>query len=197
MRIRSHKWTLLLLTLVVLAACSGGGDGGEDALDSFFNTVTYTAGAISPAPPDGQIVRVELFEKTNDSITLALNATGVLDLHDFSFSLLFNPAVVQFRAGSAEIGSFFGGSGSASVLAAENPVGHLICGGTRLAPNGGVTGSGTLLLLTFDLLSAGTTDFAFDPSEPVGPPAGPQGKNTAGSPSLSAINFFGGRLTIQ
>ena len=182
----------LLLVILALIGCGGGGDGGQGGLNSFFRTATFTPAPASPFPQNGQVAKLVLASSTNDTVTFDVKGEGVFDLYNLSFDLLFDSRVLRFLP-PAQLGTFFGNSSTATVVASENPAGDVVVGATRLkaaAPNG-VTGSGTILSLTFAIQAKGTTALRFDPTRPL------RGEDSAGVQTLDASNFFGGSLVIQ
>lgn len=95
--------------------------------------------------------------------TVSINISNISNLFGAAFDLLFNPSVLSFV--SAQKGTFLEQGGVATdLLTAVNPAGDLIVGYSRQAVGGtatGVSGSGTLMTITFRALVAGTSNLTF------------------------------------
>ena len=194
----------LALVATGLVSCSGGGDGGQGALDQFFNRATFRGGvpvdlSACPAPPTDattactfpglQEAKLEVSDTTNGTITFALSVKGVPDLFNVYFDLVYNPAVLLYQ--SSALDPSFGSSGNATIQAAVNAPGRLVVGATRLTPNGGVTPTGAILRLTFAIQAKGVTCIRFDPGQNLG------GDDSSMIRVLLPQNFCGGVLRID
>lgn len=95
-------------------------------------------------------------------LTLDLLVTGVSDLYGYNFSLSFDPHLLN-AIGSTE-GSFLTTGGATSFYGGtiDNAAGTISFGfDTLLSHVPGVTGSGTLAHLMFNVLGGGTTALTF------------------------------------
>ena len=98
----------------------------------------------------------------NSQFTINVNVANVSSLFGAAFDLIFDPAVLQFV--SAQKGTFLEQGASTNLLTSVSPSGTLIVGYSRLATDGaatGVTGSGSLITLTFNALTNGTSSLTF------------------------------------
>src|SRR3989344_9289895 len=94
--------------------------------------------------------------------TVTIDVASVTNLFGMAFDLMFDPARLSFVSG--QNGTFLEQGAQTTVLTAVSPPGDLIVGYTRLAVNGvptGVSGSGNVMVLTFQALAAGTTALTF------------------------------------
>ncbi|MEK7146757.1 MAG: cohesin domain-containing protein, partial [Patescibacteria group bacterium] len=138
---------------------------------SFFllSVTSALAADISIAPSNTAV-------SPNTQFTVSINISAVSNLFGAAFDLIFDPAILQFV--SAQKGTFLEQDGvSTNLLTAVSPPGDLIIGYSRLASNGvatGISGSGVLMTLTFNALSAGASNLTFqnnslcDASNPSG-----------------------------
>ena len=137
----------------------------------FFILFTFSALAA-----DISIVPSNTSVSPNTQFTVSINISAVSNLFGAAFDMIFNPAILQFI--SAQKGTFLEQDGVATnLLTVVSPPGDLIVGYSRLAINGvatGVSGSGVLMTLTFNALSAGASNLTFqnnslcDASNPSG-----------------------------
>lgn len=96
------------------------------------------------------------------STTITINVNNITNLFGAAFDLVFDPNVLSFV--SASKGTFLGTDSETTLLTAVNPSNTLIVGYSRLASIGvatGVSGSGALMTLTFNALSAGVSNLIF------------------------------------
>jgi len=149
-----------------------------------------------PPPPSNQItfsgsgapavdsVALTLQEATSNQVALALFVNNVNDLYGAGVDLTFDPAVVAFD--SFEEGTLLNADGTAvNTQVSEPQEGTLVIGATRVGAVPGVTGSGTLIVLRFNAVTAGTTTV---------------GTRNAGAfdsnGTALATQFFGGTITV-
>jgi len=96
------------------------------------------------------------------SVNVDVTISDIADLYAYQFSLAFNPNLLQVS--SYSLGSFLNGSvdtyGDAGTL--DNAAGTISYAFNSLVgPEAGVSGSGSLLHLTFNTLAAGTSSLNF------------------------------------
>lgn len=155
MRLRLVKQLAILAMAVGLAACGGGGGG----------TGTNTGAAGTPATPASVLVTPssETVAK-GQTISRTINIENASNAFYVAFDILYNPAVLQFV--NAKEGSFMDKDGAdatsmQSVLQSDTTVQNgvklkrLTIGLTRLGDIGGVSGSGTLVSVTFFAIGSG------------------------------------------
>lgn len=99
----------------------------------------------------------------DSEIAIKINVNNVANLFGTAFDLVFDPDILSFV--SAQKGSFLEKDGASTVLLATvNPVNTLIIAYSRLAVSGaptGVSGSDTLLNLTFKTKEQGVSNLVF------------------------------------
>ena len=93
------------------------------------------------------------------SVTVSVVVSNVSALFGAAFDVLFNPQILSFV--SAQKGTFLEQGGTTNVLSTVSPAGNLIVGYSILGASAGVSGSGTLMTLTFNALAAGTSALNF------------------------------------
>ena len=156
---------LLLLLLVFATACDGGSTRPPPPPQM---EIVYSAASTSP--PANSISLSEV-SRTSSSITLGVNANSVTDLYGIGFDLVWNPAFLSYR--SASEGTFLASGGRSTTLVADladtdpgpgvnREQGRLKVAVSRLGAVPGATGSGMLLSVVFDAVSAGTTGISFE-----------------------------------
>jgi len=142
---------------LALAACGGGG------------------GPTSPPPPTQSLVFTPAGGSATGSVALLRSGAGantlvlevraqeVADLYGVAFDLTYPASVLAFEGASE--GELLRQGGIATSLQVAEQSGQLVVGATRLGVVGGVSGSGTVLTLTFRAVAAGSGDIAFvDPT---------------------------------
>jgi hypothetical protein len=123
----------------------------------------YASGAITiqAEPTDGTRVYVEPAEQTvsiGDSLSIAINIEAVTGLAGFQLDLDYNPAVLEALA--IEEDPFLPSSGGTFCLdelinKTTGTITNIACAKTD---TGGVNGGGTLAIITFNAVGAGTSD---------------------------------------
>ena len=93
------------------------------------------------------------------SVTVSIVVSNISGLYGAAFDVSFNPQILSFV--SAQKGTFLEQGGTTSILSTVNPAGNLIVGYSILGTSAGVSGSGTLVTLTFHAISAGTSILNF------------------------------------
>lgn len=151
MRILSVKiirqWAFTLLVgLWAVAGCSSGGGGSP---------------SVSFSPSESTLA-------VGDTVEVTVEVKHVKDAYYAAFDLTYDPAVLEFVSG--EEGLFFSRSGAEDTVFAVaktvGPPGRLSVGVTRLDGADGVSGGGSLMTLTFQGLSQGSSPLTF--SQPHG-----------------------------
>ena len=154
MRLHKFKFFTILAMTVGLAACGGGGGSGTNT------GATGTPGAVASVlitPNSETITKGQTISRTI-KIENASNAFYV------AFDILYNPAVLQFV--NAKEGSFMDNDGAdatsmQAVLQSNTTVQNgvklkrITIGLTRLGDIGGISGSGTLVSVTFFAIGSG------------------------------------------
>ncbi|HXO19714.1 MAG TPA: cohesin domain-containing protein, partial [Thermoanaerobaculia bacterium] len=103
-------------------------------------------------------------------------------------SLTFDPKVLAVE--KVEAGTFLGGAGEAEVLSDGSSLpGELIIGASRLGKVPGVTGTGTLVRITFRAVAAGRSGLEFHDSTALG--AGLKALTLATRPALVEVTGDG------
>jgi general secretion pathway protein D len=124
-------------------------------------TGTTTAPAISPFAPAGAKLPVQFRIEPGDA-TQAVGSTfqtsvaisGADDVFAVPLQIQFNPAVLQLV--NVDTGSFLGSDGQAVALAHRDEGNGLVALSARRPPNTkGISGQGTVCVLTFKALAAG------------------------------------------
>ncbi len=94
--------------------------------------------------------------------TISVNINNVSNLFGAAFDLIFDPNVLEFV--STKEGNFLGSDGVSTWLNTAVSSEGLIVGYSRIAQAGiptGISGSGTLMTLTFEALAEGTSTLNF------------------------------------
>ncbi|HEY3176443.1 MAG TPA: cohesin domain-containing protein [Candidatus Polarisedimenticolia bacterium] len=112
-----------------------------------------------------------------ETVVVTVRIEGARDVGSTPFTLHFDPAILEFVAGSAVEGSFLGRDGTAtSFLAAPGPAsrgGGVVVGLSRLRAGRGAQGKGVLCRLTFRARSPGITPVSFARANVLSPAASP------------------------
>lgn len=134
--VRRHGWTRHVLGTIAAAALM---------LSAQVSAQTLTLVPSPASPQPGQ------------TLSLAVVASGLSDLYAWQFSLGFNPSVLQ--ATTVTQGSYFGATTTSFGFAALNNTTGLVdtVYQSMFGPGPGVSGSGTLATLNFNVLSVGTS----------------------------------------
>ena len=95
-----------------------------------------------------------------DRLTVAVKVAAQREIAHLPLTLAYDPALLTFE--SAAAGEFLGAPGTAQVMADASTPGTLVLGASRLGTAPGVSGEGTVALLTFRARAAGASriDFA-------------------------------------
>ncbi|HEY2736925.1 MAG TPA: cohesin domain-containing protein [Thermoanaerobaculia bacterium] len=95
-----------------------------------------------------------------DYLTVAVQVAAQREISHLPLTLTYDPTLLTFE--SAAPGDFLGAPGTAQVIADASTPGTLVLGASRLGSAPGVSGEGTVALLTFRALAAGASRIAFD-----------------------------------
>jgi hypothetical protein len=156
MRLNNAKLLPVVVMTLILSACGGGGGGGS-------GTDTGTAG--SPGTVASiMITPAQETIKKGQTISRTVEIENADNAFYAAFDILYNPAVLQFV--NAKEGGFMdnGGADATSmqaVLQSNTTVQsgvslkRITIGLTRLGQIGGVSGSGTLVSVTFFAIGNG------------------------------------------
>ncbi|NHZ73757.1 MAG: hypothetical protein GWP16_04735 [Nitrospirae bacterium] len=155
--LRVLTWMALAVVAVVFSSigCGGGGGGG--------------GGPTEPPPPSSGVRftpagsagsnSVYLAQGTNTTanrFVLDVKASQVDDLYGVSFNLVFPNGRLRWIPGGSKEGSFLSSGGSTDFIVEQGSPGVLVVGLSLLGEVEGSSGSGTLLSLEFEPLSAGS-----------------------------------------
>ena len=170
--------TGLLILLPVLHACV---DSGKVDIHSAA-PATDTSAVASLSPSTGTVSPGETFDSS-------VELRNVGDTFFAAFDILYDPTVVEYV--DAREGSFLNQEGTGPTAFRVGPhdeePGRLKVGLTRLGPIGDVSGSGTLLTLTFKALDYGSTTLAF---------SNPKGLKTADNLDTVIDTWENGTITV-
>ncbi|MBN1356102.1 hypothetical protein JXA40_07510 [bacterium] len=108
--------------------------------------------------PPGNSIYLELNSHDNNTITLAVKAEDLSNVYGIWFNLNFDGNIFSYI--NATEGSFLNQNGS-TFFFATGKTSTVVVGITRQADAAGVSGSGTVCLLTFDGIAEGTSRFDF------------------------------------
>jgi hypothetical protein len=164
--------------IFLLAGC--GGD--DDSSTGPGGSVGFTSDNPNPG---SNSVALQQHSGGSDAITLSVQVVDVQNVYGAAFEIFYPAAVLDFRSYAA--GSFLSGDGApTTVQVSENPTGTLIIGVTRLGDAGGISGSGDLLLLTFDASAQGSGRIDFNAASLRDP------QNNV----IPGVSFIGGSVTV-
>lgn len=150
------------LPMLLLPACGGGGGGGGGGGPTTPGpSVTFSpSGTVGPEA----LVLRESPDSTPNRLVLELVAQDVVGLYGISFDLQYPSSVLSFEAASEE--GFLAEDGAdTSLQVAEQPVGNLVIGLTRLGRVPGVSGDGVLLRLELRAVGNGGGTLRFDANQ--------------------------------
>ena len=188
LRSRAIPWIFLGVVAVFFSSfgCGGGGGGG--------------GGPTEPPPPSSGVQFTPAAAAGADSIYLAqgsggvanrfvldVRASQVTDLYGVSFNLEFPSARLRFIPGGTTEGSFLSANGSTDLIVEEDSPGVLVVGLSLLGNVGGRDGSGTLLSLAFEPVSAGSGPLQMREHDAV---------NSAGD-VMDQIQWIGGSVSVS
>lgn len=178
------RTSLALALAVACAAALGsvgcGGGGGPTGPPPVQQSLVFTPGGGSAASS------VALLRSGTGATTLTLEvrAQGVTDLYGVAFDLTYPASVLAFEGWSE--GELLRQGGIATSVQVAQQSGRLVVGATRLGVVGGVTGSGTILTLSFRAIAAGTGPLEF---------ADPSAVAANGTP-IAGLEWLGGSVQV-
>ena len=165
------------------------------AWSGFFGFETGTDYTIIPADARFSLSTETTRFATGDTFTLYLNTKGVNDLAGWQSDIIFDPAVL--KANSVKDGNFLRQDGGRTHFlegAIDNTDGRITGVGSARISEGGASGEGTLLSVTFTAKAAGETRVAlreFQSGSSAGkamPSASPDITITVGDPSTLDVS---------
>ena len=170
------------------------GDGDLDAFVAnsyqgnkvYLNTTAADSTSITPNPDDTT-------PQIGDTINVVIDLGTVTDLYAVSFDLIYDPAVLDYT-GAVE-GNLLNSDGGATLFYAapldgNEANGVIVVGGSRSGDIGGVSGSGNVATLTFDVIggeACADSLFAFANAVLEGPAQG----------STITATWNGGSITLE
>ncbi|GJJ04578.1 hypothetical protein RugamoR64_51160 [Duganella rhizosphaerae] len=123
----------------------------------------FAAPSACAADPVLSIVATPSSGVVGSTIELDIRLSGVADLYGYNFSLVFNPAYLQ-ATGAGE-GGLLGSDGGATDFGVADVSGTpglvTYVYGSKFGPVPGVSGSGSLAHLSFNVIGAGTSTLSF------------------------------------
>ena len=138
--------SLAVKTAVPAASQADAGGATVAAAASRPVRLWLTPGRLAVAPGDRFAVRVQ--------------ADAGQPVSHLPLSLSFNPAVLAVE--KVDAGDFLGGAGEAQVMSDAGRPGALVIGASRLGKVPGVTGRGTVAIITFRAVAAGSSELSFE-----------------------------------
>lgn len=166
------------LTLPLMSACGGGGGGGSSP------TVPSTIMTLSSATPGSNSVYMVKNSSLSSGSVLAIDikVDSVSNVFGAAFDIDFDSTKMTYSDYSA--GSFLETGGHTVTYIATQAVNKLIVGVSRQSPSGGQSGSGTLVILKFNV--TGDTSVSFS-------------NNSLKDSSNNTISatWYGGNVTVQ
>jgi len=169
---------VVLVPLLFFLCC-----GGDDTSTGPSGSTAFTSD--NPSPGSNSVV-LEQRSAGVDRLTLSVRMVEVQNVYGAAFEISYPQNLVRFSNFSQ--GGFLSGDGApVSIQVAENPVGNLIIGATRLGNVGGISGTGDLLLLNFNAVAPGSGRMNFrnaslrDPANNV----------------IPGVQFIGGNVQVS
>ncbi|MFH1288475.1 MAG: secretin N-terminal domain-containing protein [bacterium] len=129
--------------------------------------------------------------KMNEEFSLDVSVNSSSNLYAAPFYLTYNPKLLQFI--SAKEGSFLGQDGNSTTFLFSNDVnrGRIIIGLTRMGQVKGVSGSGTLISVSFKAVGMGNVSIGFNnASAKKVTPENPM-------PQSFSVTFRGGQVNVK
>src|SRR6185503_1524879 len=121
----------------------------------------------TPAKVRLRVVPAALGVTAGDRFDLRIEADAKVPLSHLPMVVAYNGQVLE--AVSWVRGPLLGGEGEAELLGAVGQPGRLLLGASRLGQRPGVTGSGTVAVITFEAKKAGTANVRLDRPKALGP----------------------------
>lgn len=159
---------LLCLLLAGLAWSCSSGDGNEAILDVRPRVGSMPENLQPPRPGAPYLVPTEGETPGLGQYRLNIHVQAVTDLWALAFTLEFDPAVMRYVEDTAVNGGFLGIDDRVQIEVTREGSGRLVVGVTRLRElpdDVGVSGSGSIMTLDFNLMAAGqtTVDYVLPP----------------------------------
>jgi len=188
---RASTTTLLLLLSALASVCAGCSGGESDPVlggggPSTLYTPTFTADEPNPGPAT---VALQPLFALGDSVTVGVSVTDTSNIASASFELSFDPNRVQFVDWSC--GDVFPPCGGATLAQVTHQPGRLVVGLAQIGvgPGVDVTGTSTLVRLTFRAIGPGVSRLDLDPT-----------RAALGDPDrqdIPGIQWFGGLIAAD
>lgn len=181
------SWTAFLLLPATLACGGGGGGGGVVPGGGGSLTATFVPDTASPGPNSSVM---GLGGASGDLVTVAVNLTDVSNVYGAAFSVTYDPARVSFQGWA--VGTVLESGGQTPTYQIdEAQAGTLVVGATRNGnvPGVNVTGTKTLVRLTFRVNAEGSTPLQFSSPELYDGAVPPQ--------PISAVTWSAGAIAAQ
>jgi hypothetical protein len=174
---RRYKTIFFIIQLSIVWTLYGCGGGGSDS-----GPMPATV-KVSASPENGTV-------SSGVTVSRTVEVQNIGDTFYTAFDLTYNPEVIQFVEGTE--GTFLSQDGSDETsfqIALENGVpGRLTVGLTRMGPIGEVSGTGTLLALTFKAVGPGASPLAFQD---------PKGFRNGANEDIAIHAWQDGTVTVQ
>jgi general secretion pathway protein D len=123
-------------------------------------TTTTTAAAAARPVVRLWLTPARLAVAPGDRFAVRVQADAGQAVSHLPLSLSFDPAVLAVE--KVDAGDFLGGAGEAQVMSDAGRPGALVIGASRLGKVPGVTGRGTVAIITFRAVAAGASELSFD-----------------------------------
>jgi hypothetical protein len=192
MRASNGLTAFLVATLATVSVACGGGSGGgggggpSPAPPSFVGSFTPDAD-----PPGSSTVALgQGAAGSGDLVRLEVNLTDIDDVYGASFAVMFDPASARFINRSP--GTLLERGGQAVLYQHSVPQpGRLEVGVTRVdaVPGVNVSGTATLVYLTFQVTRAGTSAVTFGNADLLDSQPPPQ--------PIGGLSWYGGTLVAN
>ncbi len=146
---------------------SGAGSAATASLGSLIIGTPGMLNSASTAPVLGTNVLMNISDSTPDvggQITVSVNVENAADLFSYGFEIMYNPAVLVYS--SVSQGTFLNENGTVATSfqsgLEDGIAGKLLVAEARtIDPESGIDGSGTLFVMTFDVVGGGGAESAF------------------------------------
>jgi len=157
--------TILLLLGTLASGCSGGSGSEPDVILGGGGGSTLYVPSFQPdqpAPGSGTVA-MEQAIALGDAVTVAIGVTGATNVQSASMEITFDPIEVEYVDWSCGDLLF---PCPGAMLVDPNVPGHLLIGVAQLGSGPGVdvTGTKTLIRLTFRAIGPGPSQLDFDPT---------------------------------
>ncbi len=147
-------------SLVSQAPASGTASLAVKAVPAASQAGASTVAAAAQRPVRLWLTPGRLAVAPGDRFAVRVQADAGQPVSHLPLSLSFNPAVLAVE--KVDAGDFLGGAGEAQVMSDAGRPGALVIGASRLGKVPGVTGRGTVAIITFRAVAAGSSELSFD-----------------------------------